>query len=411
MARAAPIRLRTEDRQASALRALAICFAIVFVDGYDLQSIGFLAPEIARQWSLPLSDFGIVFGAGLTGTIPGAFFAGLASSRLGRARSLGLAIAIMACGTASGALVNGVASLAVCRFIGGIGMGAAFPLAMSIVADAAPSERRASYTMVLLAGQALGLVFGAASCSRLLPVFGWQSGFWLGGVLSAALLPLILLLPNRTPDRPCTTPEGDGHFLADEHVLSPAFRRLTFTIWIAAILATLETLLIVNWLPGLLREMGYGLNETLLASSLISGSGVCGSIILGLLIDRYGPFRTIPVAYGVGAAAIIGLLWSYHDHRLSFAICVGIGLGVLGAGTSIGSLTVSYFPPRLRASSAGYALALGRASAAICSVLVGRALAGGSDRLQILSLAALIALLAALNVLLLRNSGIRMAQD
>src|SRR6266850_2167225 len=53
--------------------------AMIMIDGYDLQSIGYVAPEIARAWSLDIAAFGIVFGAGLAGTIPGAMLAGPAA--------------------------------------------------------------------------------------------------------------------------------------------------------------------------------------------------------------------------------------------------------------------------------------------------------------------------------------------
>jgi hypothetical protein len=49
---------------------------MIMIDGYDLQSIGYVAPEIARAWSLDIAAFGVVFAAGLGGTIPGAMLAG-----------------------------------------------------------------------------------------------------------------------------------------------------------------------------------------------------------------------------------------------------------------------------------------------------------------------------------------------
>ncbi len=38
---------------------------MIMIDGYDLQSIGYVAPEIARAWSLDIAAFGVVFAAGL----------------------------------------------------------------------------------------------------------------------------------------------------------------------------------------------------------------------------------------------------------------------------------------------------------------------------------------------------------
>src|SRR5437764_896665 len=54
------------------IRLLLLCAAVLFIDGFDTQAIGYVAPELAREWRLPRAALGPVFSAGLFGLMIGA---------------------------------------------------------------------------------------------------------------------------------------------------------------------------------------------------------------------------------------------------------------------------------------------------------------------------------------------------
>src|SRR5882672_3836699 len=97
---------------------------MIMIDGYDLQCIGFVAPEIARAWSLDIAAFGMVFAAGLAGTIPGAMLAGPAARRFGSGAVLKMSLLVFGVGTLATAQAGNLAQLAMLRFIVGVGLGA-----------------------------------------------------------------------------------------------------------------------------------------------------------------------------------------------------------------------------------------------------------------------------------------------
>src|SRR5579871_3721308 len=66
------------------LRIASLCAAIVFMDGFDAQAIGYVAPSLSRAWSLPAGALGPVFGAGLFGIMLGALIGGPVADRIGR---------------------------------------------------------------------------------------------------------------------------------------------------------------------------------------------------------------------------------------------------------------------------------------------------------------------------------------
>jgi len=55
---------------------LALCAAVVFMDGFDAQAIGYVAPSLSQAWHLAPGALGPVFGAGLFGIMLGALVGG-----------------------------------------------------------------------------------------------------------------------------------------------------------------------------------------------------------------------------------------------------------------------------------------------------------------------------------------------
>ncbi|MGH1559806.1 MFS transporter [Caulobacter segnis] len=71
-----------------------LCAVVAMLDGFDTQSIAYVAPRIAEDWGLPASAFGPIFGAGLLGLTIGAFVLSSAADRFGRKIIILLSVAI-----------------------------------------------------------------------------------------------------------------------------------------------------------------------------------------------------------------------------------------------------------------------------------------------------------------------------
>src|SRR5689334_25027081 len=65
-------------------RVVALCALTVFLDGYDTQSVAFVAPSIAAEWHLTRAALGPIFVASLVGLLVGALLFGLLADKLGR---------------------------------------------------------------------------------------------------------------------------------------------------------------------------------------------------------------------------------------------------------------------------------------------------------------------------------------
>jgi AAHS family 4-hydroxybenzoate transporter-like MFS transporter len=372
--------------------------AIIMVDGYDLQSIGFVAPEIALSWSLDIAAFGPVFSAGLAGTIPGALMAGPIARVVGQRVVLALSLVVFGGGTLATSLATDVAMLTGLRFLVGVGLGAAVPLVMSIVAENTPARFRATLITVVLCGQPVGAIVGAALCSRLIPAFGWQSAFLVGGLLPLVLLPAVLALPHARS--PYAGQARSQHGARSSGRLSELFGAellsTTLLLWATAFLAVFLLYILVNWLPGVVRAEGHSLQASLLAISLFNAGGIAGAILVGALIDRFGPFRIVPSVFLLASLCIASLDLVHESQPLFLAASLLSGFAGYGGGACVGSLAILLYPPALSATGAGWVLGIGRLGAAIGPLGVGAALGAGMAPSRLFYFAASAAVLAAL---------------
>jgi AAHS family 4-hydroxybenzoate transporter-like MFS transporter len=179
------------------IRILVLCALAAMLDGFAAQMIGYLAPSLARDMHLGPAALTRIFAWGLAGLMLGALFFGPVADRFGRKP------VIVACTLFYGiiclatAKADSGASLAIFRFLAGLGFGGVMPNAIALTAEYAPHRRRGTMITIMFCGFPIGASIAGFVTVPILPVFGWRGVFVLAGVMPLLLVPaLAWLLPE-----------------------------------------------------------------------------------------------------------------------------------------------------------------------------------------------------------------------
>jgi MFS transporter, AAHS family, 4-hydroxybenzoate transporter len=189
---------------------LGLLLVALLCDGFDLQLVGVAAPWLADAWNLKPSQLvGPVQSANLFGMMLGAIILGGLGDRLGRKRIIVAGALLFGLSTLACLFTSNVTELSVVRFVTGVGLGGVLPNVIALAAESAPRAKRAMVTSIVIIGMSLGSGMPGVVAAKLIPAYGWESLFIVGGVmplviavLLALLLPeSLLFLTNRGKDR------------------------------------------------------------------------------------------------------------------------------------------------------------------------------------------------------------------
>jgi MFS transporter, AAHS family, 4-hydroxybenzoate transporter len=142
------------------LLVAAMCGLIVFVDGFDAQAMGFVAPALTAALKIPRSVLGSVISSGLVGMMVGALVSGPVADRVGRKPVLIACALIFGIGSLFTATAQSIESLMTYRVLTGLGMGGAMPNAIALTSEYMPRRRRAGAVTTMICGFSLGAAVG-----------------------------------------------------------------------------------------------------------------------------------------------------------------------------------------------------------------------------------------------------------
>lgn len=173
---------------------IGLMFLTIIMDGIDVAIMGFLAPELKRQWGISNIEMAPVLGSALFGLAIGAMIAGPVADKIGRKITLIFCVFTFGLFTLLGATSHTTTSLIICRFIAGLAMGGVMPQAATLISKYSPAKHRSLFVTIVLAGFTVGAAAGGFIASWLIPHYGWQSVLIVCGSLPMAHLFLRIIL-------------------------------------------------------------------------------------------------------------------------------------------------------------------------------------------------------------------------
>src|SRR6204780_2076517 len=379
------------------LKLLLTCAAVLFLDGFDTQAIGYVAPVLAKEWGLTKGALGPVFSAGLFGLMIGALVFGPLADRIGRKNIIIFSTLAFGIGALVTAFVQDVNALLAIRFLTGLGLGGAMPNAIATTSEFNPRRRRATMVMIMFCGFSVGAALGGLLAAALIPNFGWRSVFVVGGAAPLLLVPILVLrLPESVRFLALTgranaevadllgfiTPgprfAPATQFVVNEphlpgipvlHLFREGRALVTLLLWVVFFMSLLDIYFLANWLPTVLNDLGASVSEAAAIGSMLQVGGVVGTFALGSIIDRFS-FRALALVcfIAVFAGGAIGELG--HNAFLIWVAVFASGFCVVGGQIAANALAAAFYPTSVRATGVGWALGIGRVGS-IVGPLVG----------------------------------------
>jgi MFS transporter, AAHS family, 4-hydroxybenzoate transporter len=361
---------------------------LMFLEGYDMQTLSFAAPAILREWNVTRAEFGPVLSAHLFGYLIGAILLSFMGDRLGRRNVILGGVAMFSVFTFAAGLASSPAQLGLWRILAGFGLGGSIPTGIALVAEYMPARIRATTIGMMFVGYNLGAAAGGFIAAASIGAYGWSSVFFIGGLAALPMLVLLyffapesvrfLIVSGASPQRiagivkrlrPGIDLSGVTHYLAGEvhkkvapgSLLSDGRAAMTLFLWFAMIASFTGHYVITAWMPTILADDGMSIADANYAMGFFQLGGAIGSLLIAVLLDWVG-IRIVAFTFLLATPATILLGIDLGYAVLVANMLVG-GIAVLGGQIGLNALCGTIYPTFMRATGAGWALGVGRLGA------------------------------------------------
>lgn len=381
----------------------------LLVEGFNTSAIGYIAPQITRTWHVPNSTLGTILSADMVGLLLGYLFLSPLSARFGHKRM------IVACTAAFGAMTfltitaTGVPLLILFRFLTGIGVGGAMPSAVALTGEYFPERARSTSITLIYIGFSLGQIAAGVVSGLLLEPLGWRAVLATGGistivlsVLFSFLLPELLeFLINRGNGhgraagilRRMTHQTGiaisettrlvagrdGGQKVSAGQLVEKGRATGTMLIWAGMFMNLMIYFFLQKWLTSLLVQSGLSQQVAITATTVGLAGGILAAVIIGPLMDRYGPYAVVSGLFALSAVSVVLMarILIGPVPWLTIAVSFFVGFCLSGGQKANNALSVYFYPTALRGTGIGWSLGVGRIGGVLGPFAAGILLANG----------------------------------
>lgn len=388
-------------------RTRAIIGTATFFDGLDGVSIGYVLPVLIGAWRLTGPQIGWIISIGFVGQAIGSLLAGWFAERVGRIRALQVMIFLIGVLSIACALVHSYEQLLWLRLLQGVALGGEVPIAAAYISEILPTHRRGRrflmYELLFVIGITAASILGA----WIVPRFGWQWLFVLGGIPALLVAPMQYLciesprwLASRgrlaeaqvaleritaeirrsgvrweaQPGRPPTIAPVSGRKATSwRELFDDVYLVRTLTVWVMWSASYLLSKNLIVWLPSLYRTvfkvpvqeaLNYGIVTTVL--SLLS------AVITATVIDQFGRKWLMAGAFACAALPLL-LLYALGATSVMPVVILGNTAAFFISVTSFGLYlyTPELYPTRMRALGTSVATFWVRVTSMVSPAIIG----------------------------------------
>lgn len=383
---------------------ILLCFAIALFDGFDTQAVAFTAPALLEHFNLQAGALAPILTAGIVGMTIGAMLLGLLGDKLGRRKTLLFCTAIFSIATLCTAFVTNIEQIFILRLIAGLGMGGATPVLLALAAEYSPQRYKGTVTTCVLLALPAGAMFGGLLAAKILPIWGWQGIYLIGGVLPLILLFILYFLLPESLEYLAQNSKASSHatiqrilnkispqpidFIPIDQPKIPAnqvekaklavlfqngLARTTLGVWGTYFFNWIAWFMLLSWLPTILKQAGLAADQAPYASVTVNAAFIVFALPLAYWLPKLNTAKILTFMLITGLAIVLGLglLIETQQWAYIFILIALAGFGIGGQQLALNYLVVAAYPTTVRATATGWAIGMGRMGAIIGSAIGG----------------------------------------
>jgi MFS transporter, AAHS family, 4-hydroxybenzoate transporter len=371
------------------VKLVALCTLAIFFDGYDLLAISYTAPAMIKELDLAnQGQFTSVFTAGLVGILIGSLVFGYVGDRFGRKTAIVVSCLVFGLFTWATVLCTTLNEIVAVRLLAGLGLGGLLPNVFALTGEFTPRRIRVAMTVIVNLGIAIGAASSGPVAAWLMPQYGWQILFSIGGILSLLVAVALWLALSESVKYQVLHGERDKAIatlrrmepsleialdtvfvmrdetafkgLSPAHLFEGRLKLITPLVWVMFIGSFMTSFFLLSWLPVLLTNASIPQSKAVIFASIIQLGSFAGALIMSRMLDKWG-MKPITVYFilSVFFVAALGYAAVVPEAVVGATIFL-VGFFGLGVQIGVNGLTPTFYPSAYRASGAGWALGLAR---------------------------------------------------
>ncbi len=385
------------------IAAVIITIGLNGLDGFDVLSMSFALPGVAKEWGVQPGALGILASMGLLGMAIGSLWLGGVADRFGRRSTTVGCLVVMTFGMFMATTVTNVTELAIYRVLTGLGIGGLLAAINAIAAEFSSSKRRDLSVTIMSIGYPVGAVLGGVIVQQLLKGHDWRAVFYFGAGITAIFIPLVLLfvpesvywLVRKQPagalekvnkamarmGHPAITSlpviSAEVRKRAFSDIFTPGFLGLTILVSVVYFFHVTTFYYVVTWAPKIVVNMGFTASQGAGVLVWANVGGAIGGIVVGILSQRFALKAITITSMVIGCITVIIFGQSPHElQTISLLIAIS-GFFTNGAISGMYAIFAKAFPTHVRASGTGVAIGIGRGGSVIAPIIAGYLFQGG----------------------------------
>ncbi len=373
---------------------VALCFAALAFEGYDLVSYGSVLPQLlaSDDWHIGPEMAGLIGTLTVIGMLIGSLLSGGLADYVGRRVLTASSCAWFSVWMIGCALAPNGQMLGVARFCVGLGIGAFVPLIAALAVEASPSGKGNRNSAIAWAGYPVGGVVAALIGYVALEPLGARFLFALGSLPLVTLVPLMMWgmpeLDNRRQARqrknarPARVPRPEAHGAG--HASGPLLLFIdgawvrTCIFGLMSACGLMLTYGLNTWLPELMRANGYDLGPALMFLVVLNLGAAVVPPILGWRADANGPRLVITCVFLAASVSLLALIATL-PLLLLYALVFVAGAGTLGAQLLLPGFVATEYSTASRVAALSWISCAGRIGALGGPTLIGFLIAADGD--------------------------------